>query len=149
LLQIPRRSTQLTIQQANVVWVGTWEDPREVEAANIAAQEAAAAQQQAGANVPVPTAQPVLERSERQPDIVILSMPAQDALVLKWALDRGLDVDLALRAQNDTSVFTTVSVTLPQLVEQSGFTIPERTEEDLSPRADEVEPPAVPPSPPE
>ncbi len=149
LLQIPRRSTQLTIQQANVVWVGTWQDPREVEAANIAAQEAAAAQQQAGASVSVPTPQPVLERSERQPDIVILSMSAQDALVLKWALDRGLDVDLALRAQNDTSVFTTVSVTLPQLVEQSGFTIPERTEEDLSPRADEVEPPSVPVLPPE
>src|SRR5690606_25937183 len=76
LLQIPRRSTQLTIQQANVVWVGTWQDPREVEAANIAAQEAAAAQQQAGASVSVPTPQPVLERSERQPDIVILSMSA-------------------------------------------------------------------------
>lgn len=149
LLQIPRRTTQLTIQQANVVWVGTWQDPREVEAANIAAQEAAVAQQQAGASLAVPTPQPVLQRTERQPDIVILSMPAQDALVLKWALDRGLDVDLVLRAQNDTSVFTTVSVTLPQLVEQSGFTIPERTEEDLSPRADEVEPPSVPSTPPE
>lgn len=144
LLQIPRRATQLTIQQATVVWVGTWTDPAELQA-----QQAEREAQAIAAGQPVPTPVPLLERREDSPDLVILSMTAQDALVLKWALDRGLDIDLALRAQGDSSVFITASVSLPQLVEQAGFTIPERGEYDADPRADDVPPPAVPPNPPD
>ena len=38
--QVPRRITQLTIQQTTVVWIGTWQDPLELE--RQAAQAAAA-----------------------------------------------------------------------------------------------------------
>lgn len=143
LLQIPRRATQLTIQQARVVWVGTWRDPRIIEQQQ--AQLAAAA----AAGTPVPTAQSAFERQETMPDLILLSMPAQDALVLKWAMDRGLNIDLALRSQGDTSAFFTTSVSFPQLVEQGGLTIPEPGLYDVEERADEVERPAVPPGIPE
>jgi Flp pilus assembly protein CpaB len=144
LLQIPRRATQLTVQQATVVWVGTWEDPLKLQA-----EQQKREQEAATAGVPIPTPIPILERREQNPDLVILSMTAQDTLVLKYALDRGLDIDLALRAQGDSSVFITAAVSLPQLVEQAGFTIPDRGEFDADPRADDVPPPSIGPNPPE
>jgi hypothetical protein len=75
-------------------------------------------------------------------------MTPQDALALKWAMDRGVDIDLVLRSQGDTSVFATSSVSLPQLVDQGGLTIPDRGGNDLHPRADDVDPPQVPAVPP-
>lgn len=137
LLQIPRRVTQLTVQQAEVVWLGTWEDPGDLNPPEVEAAEGEAAQ-------PLPTPTPLFQRAERFPDVVILSLSLQDALTLKWAMDRGVRMDLALRSQGDTSDHTTVSISLPQLVEQGGLTIPESLEFDLVPRADDVEPATLP-----
>jgi hypothetical protein len=143
LLQIPRRVTQLTIQQAEVVWVGTWgmasDDTQAPQP-----DQAQAAQGEQAAPEAAPTATPEFARRETRPDIIILSMPPQDALALKWAMDRGVDIDLALRSQGDTAVFATTSISLPQLIDQGGLTIPERGGNDLHPRADDVTPPEVP-----
>lgn len=149
LLQIPRRVTQLTIQQSEVVWVGTWDETV------IAGEAPDEIQVQTGED-PVgepatdvePTAVPEFARRDLQPDLIILSMTPQDALAFKWALDRGIDIDLALRSQGDTEVFATTSISLPQLVDQGGLTIPDRGENDLHPRADDAEPPSVPAAPP-
>ncbi len=158
LLQVARRVTQLTIQQAEVLWVGTWEHPGDLTAEGEAAgpavapsaeqeqQEGERQEQQEQAPGAQPTPAPLFERRELAPDIVVLSMPLQDALALKWAMDRGLELDLALRSQGDNSVFITTAVSLPQLVEQGGLTIPEPLDFGLEPRADDVEPPSVPPN---
>lgn len=143
LLQIPRRVTQLTIQQAEVLWVGTWQKPGEFETEPQAAPTPGAEGEAAAQVRPTPT--PVFARRDLTPDVVILSMPLQDALSLKWAMDRGLTLDLALRSQGDNSVFVTTDVSLPQLVEQGGLTIPESPEYDLFPRADEITPPSLEP----
>ena len=125
-VSIPRPVTQLTVQQAEVLWVGTWpgdtEDPQLIS--------------------------PTQVRLEDRPDIVILGLSTQDALVLKWALEAGINIDLVLRAQGDASVFVTTSVSLPQMVEQSGITIPEGGEFRLEPPIYEVEEPSVPDIPP-
>lgn len=142
LLQIPRRVTQLTVQQAEVLWLGTWVDPGNLNPEEV---EPAGAQPAAGQPpAPVPTPTPLFMRAEQFPDVVILSLSLQDALTLKWAMDRGVRMDLALRAQGDTGDHSTVSISLPQLVEQGGLTIPEPLEFDLIPRADEVEPVTLP-----
>lgn len=151
ILQIPRRVTQLTIQQAEVLWVGTWELPgidTSVQQAQ-PAPEAEDGEEEAadGGAAPARTTDEEARPREERPDMIILSMPPQDALALKWAMDRGVDLNLALRAQGDNSVFATTSVSLPQLVEQGGLTIPERDDSDLHPRADEVDPPQLPPLP--
>lgn len=143
LLQIPRRVTQMTIQQAEVVWVGTWG----MAGDDTPAAAPVPAQGEQGAPAAAATATPEFARRETRPDIIILSMPPQDALALKWAMDRGVDIDLALRSQGDTSVFATTSISLPQLIDQGGLTIPERDGNDLHPRADDVAPPEVPPVP--
>jgi Flp pilus assembly protein CpaB len=132
---IPRRVTQLAIQRATVLWVGTWPG-RDESAAPPAADERAA---------PAPA---TAARLEQEPDLVILSLPAQEALALKWALERGVQIDLALRAQGDETVFETVSISLPQIVEQGDLRVPEPSDFDLHPRADQVPPPSVPAQPP-
>jgi len=130
--QVPRRITQLTIQQAEVVWVGTWQDPVELErqAAQAAAQAELAA---VNSDLPVPTPTPLPIRLEAEPDVVILSLSAQDALALKWSLERGLDIDLVLRSPNDTTVFATNSVSLPVLVDNGALRIPEKNEFGVDP----------------
>jgi Flp pilus assembly protein CpaB len=140
--QVPRRITQLTIQQAEVIWVGTWQDPLELErrAAQAAAEAELAA---ANSEVPVPTPTPLPSRLETNPDIVILSMPAQDALALKWSLERGVDIDLALRALGDTTVFATNSVSLPVLVDNGALRIPENSDFGIDPSMYELEFPSL------
>ncbi len=144
--QLPRRVTQLTIQQAEVLWVGTWRDPRELEKAQEAAAEAAVVGTGTG---PLPTPTPLPQRFETRPDVVILSMPAQDALALKWALEVGIRITLALRAPGDFTVYTTTSVSLPQLVEQGGVVVPQPGQFGLEPSVDDVKPPSLPANPPQ
>ncbi|MCP4429299.1 MAG: hypothetical protein GY803_32860 [Chloroflexi bacterium] len=97
-----------------------------------------------GDEAAAPTPTPAPQRFEDRPDLVILSMPSQDALTLKWAMEAGLDIDLVLRAQGDETVFTTTSVSLPQIVEQGGLTIPEIGIIGLESPVNEVEAPSVP-----
>ena len=66
-------------------------------------------------------------------------MPAQDALTLKWALERGLNIDLALRSQGDLTDFLTTSVSLPQIITEGGLTTPEETDIDVHPAIREEE----------
>jgi Flp pilus assembly protein CpaB len=142
--QIPRRVTQLTIQQAEVLWVGTYRDPREQQVDPLAGTGATIGGETAAAQpLPTPTPFPGSNR-EITPDVLILSMPVQDALVLKWATEVGIQVHLALRAQGDTTVFNTIGVTLPTLVDQGLIAPPEPMEFGLEPRANEVPPPVLP-----
>jgi Flp pilus assembly protein CpaB len=148
---IPRRVTQLTLQQMEVIWVGSWRDPnfgfeQEFDA-DIEVEPDPATLGEDEAPPPTPTPGPMNFRPEAQPDIVILSLTSQDALTLKWALDTGIDIDLVLRAQGDNSLFVTTSVSLPQIVEQGVLTIPEPAEVGLEPRVDLVPTPGVPPIP--
>lgn len=145
--QIPRRITQLTIQQAEVIWMGSWLDPLN----NLEPVFPAEAFVIVPAT-PVPAeggeegaaAEPTQEIIRIIPDMVILSMTVQDALAVKFALETGVEIHLALRSQGDNSVFITTSVSLPQIVEQGILTIPEPSEFGLEPRVDLVPPPYVP-----
>lgn len=142
-LQIPRRVTQLTLQQVQVVWVGNWGDPTNDLAQAFNADAILTngnVVQQEGAPPPEPTK----ERPEDRPDIVILSLTLQDALTLKWAMENGIDIHLALRAQGDNSTFVTTSVTLPQMVEQGPLTIPVPGTFSLSPPVHLVPTPGLP-----
>jgi Flp pilus assembly protein CpaB len=145
---IPRRVTQLTLQQMEVIWVGSWRDPnfdlRQEFEADVMVEPDPATSDEEATPAPTPTPGPENERPEAQPDVVILSLTSQDALTLKWALDTGIDIDLVLRAQGDNSLFVTTGVSLPQIVEQGVLTIPEPAEVGLEPRVDQVPTPGVP-----
>ncbi len=156
---LPKRVTQLAIQQAEVLWVGTWFNRKELEGLLVdAALDAAvqAAQGESGegeesgesteqTTEPIVFEEPpsVLSRLNPRPDVVILSMSPQDAIALKWAIERGIDIDLALRAQGDTQTFDTASVSLFQIIEQGGVAVPPPADFDLDPRPEAVSIPVL------
>ncbi|MAT99198.1 MAG: hypothetical protein CL608_18815 [Anaerolineaceae bacterium] len=163
-LPIPKRVTQLTIQQAEVLYVGTWFDPLELledqqlnqppEAAAAAAEEGeegGEVSEETGNGAEAEgvgfgfTSTTIPGRLERIPDVVILSMSSQDALAFNWAMIRGVDIDLALRSPGDQTVFVTTSVSLPQIIDQGGLAIPEQSNFDLHPSMDDVIFPSLPP----
>lgn len=130
---IPKRVTQLTIQQSQVIYVGEWRDPRVLEAEQVAAQEEAETSVQfneEGTPIPQPTPTSIPSRQEN-PRVVILSMPVQDALALKFAQDRDVKIDLVLRAPGDVTAFVTTSVSLPQIIDQGGLALPDPSDFDL------------------
>jgi len=149
---IPRRVTQLTMQQMEVLWVGSWRNPTnsmEQEWRANAFNFTDAEELISEANgYEVLYNVPGWLRPERTPDVVILSLTSQDALALKWALETGINVDLVLRSQGDNTQFVTTSVSLPQVFEQGVIVPPEPSNLGLLPRIDEVPVPEVPAIPP-
>jgi hypothetical protein len=156
-LPIPKRVTQLTIQQAEVLYVGTWFDPLELleqqqinqpPGATPSAEEGedgGETTDETGTDADGFTSTTIPGRIERAPDVVILSMSSQDALAFNWAMIRGVDIDLALRSPGDQTVFVTTSVSLPQIIDQGGLAIPEQSNFDLHPSMEDVTFPSLPP----
>lgn len=132
---IPKRSTQLTIQQSTVLYVGEWIDPRRLEREQEAEQAKVDATRQAieegGEAVLVVTPTPLPSRLDENPDMMILSMSAQDALILKYARERGVQIDVVIRSPGDQTQFVTTSVNLPQIIDQGGLAIPEESDIDI------------------
>ncbi len=110
-VQISRIVSQLTLQDVEVLRVGSWYEP----------PETTAEQQQAGQPVPTPA----------PPAVVTLLMPQQDALVLQFAREAGATVDLALRNPTDHDTVTTESVTLDYMLARFNFTVPILRDESL------------------
>jgi Flp pilus assembly protein CpaB len=110
--QRPRQTTQLVIANVIVMHLGDWPLNGEEQSVVVtaAAEQAGtpAAPAPTAAVGAAPTAAPVL------PDIITLVMSRQDALVLKYSLEIGADIDFALRSayDNDVKDVKTDSVTL-------------------------------------
>ncbi len=96
----PALLVQMTVQDAVVWHVGTWEE--DTGATDVAAEMAPAAEGEGGvlggigaAQAAAPTPVPVEE--ERTVELVTLLVTREDALVLKYLYEMGADLDLALR----------------------------------------------------
>jgi Flp pilus assembly protein CpaB len=134
--QRPRQTTQAVIFDAVVLRVGTF--PVEEEMGVIMVEEAPPTEEppaEAGGEEMVePTPIPALI-----PDIVTLMMPRQDALVLKYAMETGADIDLVLRSVYDNGVDfrgTTEPVTLEYLVRNYNVPVPDTLGYAQQPRID-------------
>lgn len=112
-VQIPRLVSQLTLQNIEVLRVGSWYVPPEQPTTQQTGQ-----QQQAQA-VPQP------------PTVVTLLMPQQDALVLQFAKEAGATIELALRNPGDQEMVTTQSVTLDYMLARFNITVPIARDESL------------------
>lgn len=111
--QIPRLVSQLTLQNIEVLRVGSWYVPPVQPATQQTGQ-----QQQAQATPPPPA-------------VVTLLMPQQDALVLQFAKEAKATIELALRNPNDQEQVTTQSVTLDYMLARFNITVPITRDESL------------------
>jgi Flp pilus assembly protein CpaB len=136
ITQRPRQSTQLIIDNAMVLRVGSWplaglNEP--IVITPVPPPTAAPTEEGGGAEAPPPTATPIV-----LPDVVTLTMSRQDALVLKYALETGADIDLALRSTLDDDVadIPTDTVTLQYIIDFYNVAVPPRLPVAQDPRID-------------
>lgn len=137
LTQRPRQVTQLLIDNVVILRVGTFplgdvDQPIVVTQAPATPPPDEGTVDESGIE-PTPVPQIVIV-----PDIVTLIMSRQDALVLKYALETGADIDFALRSVLDNSVadVTTDSVTLQYIIDFYNVANPPRLSIAPEPRID-------------
>ncbi|RME51187.1 MAG: hypothetical protein D6796_01490, partial [Caldilineae bacterium] len=119
--QRPRRVAQLTVQKAKVIKVGPWIEIAPPEAAPPAEGE--------------PTPTPVL------PDVASLAVTPQDALVLLWARQSKVYMELALRAAGDENAdHSTEAVTLQYMLARFNIAVPPKLEFGIDKSEDAVTP---------
>lgn len=109
--QLPRLVSQLTLQNVEVLRVGSWLKTPAPDAQQAKAQ---------------PTPEP-----SAAPAVVTLLLSQQDALVVQYARESGAIIELALRNPNDQDAVTTESVTLDYMLTRFNVTIPRKASETI------------------
>jgi Flp pilus assembly protein CpaB len=106
----------MALQNAKVVSVGPWVPPGEVQPPTPTPDPAE----------PTPTPDPNVAptATPRPPDVLLLALPPQQQLVLRYALDSNAPITLGLRGVNDGQLYGAQSVNLELLLQQFGFQIP-------------------------
>lgn len=135
----PRMITQMTIQDAIVLEVGTW--PTEVEMALARPQPTAVppVEGEEGEAPPPPTPIPPVPMTQW----VTLAVSPQDALVLKYAEETGASMDFVLRSAGETAIFTTQAVTLNYIFERYAIEVPPKLPYGVTPPTFAVRPGAT------
>jgi pilus assembly protein CpaB len=135
--QRPRLVSQTIIQDAIVLWVGSYplEDP-EAEAVVLngdgTVAESAVAPQDPNAEVVEPEPPEV-------PRVVTLIVSPQDAVTLNYLMLKKAQLSLALRAAGDDQRVDTESVTLQFIMQQYNIPLPAPLEYGIEPRIDSLE----------
>ena len=134
--QRPRQATQLVIDNAMVLRVGEWplsglNEPIVVTPAPAPTQSSDQQSSDQAEATPLPTAIPA-------PEVVTLVMSRQDALVLKYALETGAAIDMALRSALDDDIndIVTDTVSLQYIIDFYNIAIPPRLPVAQDPRID-------------
>lgn len=68
--------------------------------------------------------EPPAEPPPQVPRTLVLAIDPQDAVVLKYAVDTGTTIDLALRAEENQRIFEVDSVTINTIADRYEFTAP-------------------------
>lgn len=112
-VQRPRLTTQRTVERAQVIWVGNF--PRDGRILGLMTP------------TPFDTPTPNPEEGAAQPTVppptvgipshITLAVEPQDALVLTWAIDARIPINITLRNPSDTGSTPTTAVTLQYLID--------------------------------
>ncbi len=133
--QRPRLVSQLVMQRAQVLHVGTFPLTEAPAAEQAAAPSAAPSDQTAAV-----TEEPAAAEIER-PDIVTLMVNQQDAVTLTYLVYSGAQITLALRNPNDLGPYPlTESATLQYVLAQYSISPPAKLPYAITPRIDELAP---------
>lgn len=118
----PQRPVPVSVllQNARVINVGPFVPPEPVQPPTPTPPPDQPTPTPAPGVAPTPTPAP--------PDVILLALPPQQQLFLKYALEVTADIDLALRGVNDGQLYASQNVDLRYLLEQFGITVPPNTE---------------------
>jgi pilus assembly protein CpaB len=116
----PRLSSQIILQDIEVVSVGNWENPTPIPrfTPGIPIPEAVTPEGAPPSLSGTPTVTPP------RPDVVILSVTPQQALLLQWLRESDAIIDLALRGPTDRAPVDTQAVTLQYIIDNFAVTLP-------------------------
>jgi Flp pilus assembly protein CpaB len=122
--QQPRLITQMTVQNAQVLRVGSWEEEKEVQATPSPEEE------------PVEGEAPAPELPARAVRWVTLAVTPQEAAVLKYAEETQASIDFVLRSADDHAAnvqFSTTAVTIEYIFTQYGIEAPPKVPYGITP----------------
>lgn len=123
------------LQNAKVIQVGAWTPPEAPEAPTPTPSADGPTPTPGG---PPPTATP------QPPDVLVIALPPQQQLLLKYAIENGADVDFALRAAGDGQISDVTNVDLNYLLTRFNIEVPPDTNYEINPEIYLVPPTAVP-----
>jgi Flp pilus assembly protein CpaB len=103
------------LQNARVIQVGAW-TPREPAQAPTPTPDP-------NAPTPTPSGAPPTP-TPSAPNVLLVALPPQQQLFLKYALETSADIDFALRGVNDGQLYTVQNVDLNFLLQQFNIEIP-------------------------
>jgi hypothetical protein len=111
----------MILQNAKVIQVGEWQPVDPVLVPTPTPEPDLLEEGQ-----PTPTPQPQTPPTPTPPpaEVLLLALSPQQQLLLKYAIEVGVDIDFALRGINDTQLYAVDNVDLNYLLEQFGFEIP-------------------------
>ncbi len=144
--QRPRLVTQMLIPNAQVLYVGTFPYQEKKQPTPTptpqGGEEGAPSQQQV---VQAPVA-PTPGVETKPPDVVTLIVTPQDAVTLKYLIDRQIVLTLALRSASsgENLDVQTEAVTLSYILDRYNVIIPAKLPYDVEPRIDRIEMPLLP-----
>ncbi len=129
--QRPRMSTQRTIQDALVVHVG--EVPPDGRLFRAQPETPTPAPTIEGAVTPEGAATSAPTQAPPRPDIIVLGVAPQDAVVLSYFVEAQAPIMLALRSAGDASRVPTSPVTLDYVMSQYGISVPGKNDFAIQP----------------
>ena len=103
------------LQNARVIQVGAW-TPREPAQAPTPTPDP-------NAPTPTPSGAPPTP-TPTAPNVLLVALPPQQQLFLKYALETSADIDFALRGVNDGQLYTVQNVDLNYLLQQFNIVVP-------------------------
>ena len=133
--QRPRLTTQTTIQDALVIWVGTFPSDGSMFGATATpfATATPIPDETTGGTNDDGTSVEVTPEAVVPPDIVTLAVSPQEAVELTWFVEAGLPLTFALRSASSTSLQETNAVTLNYVMNRFNIRVPERASYSLEP----------------
>lgn len=104
------------LQNARIIQVGTYSEPGPPQPPTPTPDP----------NEPTPTPDPAAlpTPTPELPNVVLVALPPQQLLFLKYAVETSADIDFALRAANDGQLYTVQNIDLEYLLTQFDIQIP-------------------------
>jgi len=146
--QRARLVSQMLIKDATVLYVGTFPLADQDVTAAQQGQEGAAEGTEGQQQQPQQQGQQSPQGQDTQqaappPDIITLVVSPQEAVTLKYLVDRQVVMTLALRAGGDSADITTDAVTLSYVLDSYGVVVPAKLPYDIAPGLQLVMPPVL------